>query len=130
MPELPEVEILTRHLAPLLKQQTVRKVQVRHPRVVHGVSPARFKSRLIGAQFVGLTRRGKYLVFTMQRPEGPREFTLLGHLGMTGRMYLQPVSAPIAKHAAAVFSLGEVDLVFEDTRYFGSLRLDTAPLAA
>ena len=49
---------------------------------------------------------------------------------MTGRMYLQPASTPMAKHAAVVFSLGEDDLIFEDTRYFGSLRLDTTPLEA
>src|SRR5207249_5984390 len=90
----------------------------------------RCKSALIGTRFVGLARRGKYLVFTMRCPDGPREFSLLGHLGMTGRMYLQPASTPMAKHAAVVFSLGEDDLIFEDTRYFGSLRLDTTPLEA
>src|SRR5881397_946076 len=79
MPELPEVEILTRHLAPLLKERTVRTVQVRRTRVVQAISTARFKSALIGTRFVGLARRGKYLVFTMRCPDGPREFSLLGH---------------------------------------------------
>src|SRR5207249_7230160 len=51
--------------------------------------------------------------------------SLLGHLGMTGRLYLQSAPAPLAKHAAVVFSLGKAVLVFEDTRCFGSLTLDT-----
>ena len=128
MPELPEVEILTRHLAPLLKDQTVQRVQVRRSRVVHSISPARFKNALRGARFLELGRRGKYLIFKMRPADGLGDLFLLGHLGMTGRMYLQPASAPMAKHAAVVFSLGAADFIFEDTRYFGSLRLDTAPL--
>src|SRR5207245_7024538 len=53
---------------------------------------------------------------------------LLGHLGMTGRMYLQPASTPLARHAAVVFSLGKTNFVFEDTRYFGRLTLETRSL--
>ncbi len=128
MPELPEVEVLARYLAPLLKDQTIREVQVRRPRVIYSASPARFKRALRGARFVDLSRRGKYLLFTLRRPRERAAFPLLGHLGMTGRMYLQPSSAPLDKHAAVVFSVGKSDFVFEDMRCFGSLRLDAAPL--
>jgi formamidopyrimidine-DNA glycosylase len=83
---------------------------------------------LTGARFVGLTRRGKYLVFALRRPPERTAFSMVGHLGMTGRMYLQPASAPLAKHAAVVFSLGTANFVFEDSRGFGSLRLDTGAL--
>jgi len=128
MPELPEVEVLARYLAPRLKDQTIREVQVRRPRLIHSASPAQFKCALRGARFVDLSRRGKYLLFALRRPRERAAFPLLGHLGMTGRMYLQPASAPLAKHAAVVFSIGESDFIFEDLRGFGSLRLDTAPL--
>src|SRR5438477_8070199 len=128
MPELPEVEVLARHLAPLLRDRTIEQVDVRRSRVVHSASPAQLKRKLRGARFVDLSRRGKYLVFALRRPDEQEVFSLLGHLGMTGRMYLQPVFAPLAKHAAVVFSLGKLDFVFEDTRGFGSLSLDVTPL--
>ena len=54
---------------------------------------------------------------------------LLGHLGMSGRMYLLPKADPLPKHAAVALDLGDERFVFEDTRYFGRLTLDTSPLA-
>ena len=56
--------------------------------------------------------------------------TLVGHLGMTGRMYLSPKSEPLPKHAAVVFELGRENFIFEDTRYFGRLTLDTSAIAS
>ena len=129
MPELPEVEVLVRHLAPLLVGRTIRAVQVRRAKVLAPTSTRLFNRSLLGAKFCGLTRRGKYLVFAL-RPTGqaaPR--MLVGHLGMTGRMYLLPAKAQLPKHAAAVLSLGRENFVFEDTRYFGRLTLDLRALA-
>ena len=53
---------------------------------------------------------------------------LVGHLGMTGRMYLLPAKTPLPRHAAVVLNLGRENFVFEDTRYFGRLTLDTTAL--
>ena len=128
MPELPEVEVLARQLAPLLRNQTIRAVEIRRAKVLPYALPAKFKSCLRGARFMHLSRRGKYLLFTLQPPRARRAFSLLGHLGMTGRMYLQPASAPLSKHAVVVFSLGKDNFVFEDTRGFGSLRLGAGAL--
>jgi formamidopyrimidine-DNA glycosylase len=44
-------------------------------------------------------------------------------------MYLQSSNAPLAKHAAVVLSLGKENFIFEDTRYFGRLTLDTIALS-
>ena len=54
---------------------------------------------------------------------------MVGHLGMTGRMYLLPAKAPLPRHAAVVLNLGRENFVFEDTRYFGRLTLDARALA-
>jgi formamidopyrimidine-DNA glycosylase len=43
-------------------------------------------------------------------------------------MYLLPASGPLPKHAAVVLYLGREKFVFEDTRYFGRLTLDTTAL--
>lgn len=128
MPELPEVEVLVRHLARALRNRSIRQVQVRRPRVLRPTSSRRFEQVLRGATFRGLSRRGKYLVFVLRaaRERGP--VILLGHLGMTGRMYLQPVGTPLPRHAAVVFNLGRENFVFEDTRYFGRLTLDAGAI--
>jgi formamidopyrimidine-DNA glycosylase len=124
MPELPEVEILVRHLAPLLKGRKVRGVEVRRAKVVRPTSERALKETLRGATFSGLTRRGKYLVFELRAAEGRAPLTLVGHLGMTGRMYLLPKGAELPKHAAVVIDLGGHQMVYEDARYFGRLTLD------
>ncbi len=129
MPELPEVEILVRHLSPLLKLKTIRRVEVRRAKVLLPTTPRQFSKALTGARFVGVTRRGKYLLFELHRPPKHSRITLVGHLGMTGRIYLQRRNAPLPRHTAAVFSLGATDLIYEDTRYFGRMTLDVRPLA-
>ena len=88
MPELPEVEVLVRHLAPLLKGRTIGDVCVNRARIVVSNSPAELSGRLKGATFTGLTRRGKYLLFALRAANGGGALLLVGHLGMTGRMYL------------------------------------------
>lgn len=130
MPELPEVEVLVRHLAPLVRDRRIRGVEVRRASVVAPTSIAALKRALTGARFTNLVRRGKYLVFSLCSRAGPAEveITLLGHLGMTGRMFIAQRRAPLPKHAAVVLDLGPQRLVFEDTRYFGRFTLDTAAL--
>ena len=126
MPELPEVEVLARHLRPLLTGKTIRSVEIRRAKVLRPTSSARFKKVLCGAKFIGLQRRGKYLLFELRRPGSREKLFLLGHLGMTGRMYLAPENAPLPKHAAVVLHLGARKFIYEDTRYFGRLTLDLA----
>ena len=124
MPELPEVEILARHLRPLLTGKIIHTVEVRREKVLHPTSISRFKKILRGAKFLGLQRRGKYLLFELRPPSSRQNFFLLGHLGMTGRMYLASKSGPLPKHAAVIFNLGRRNFIYEDTRYFGRLTLD------
>jgi len=128
MPELPEVEVLVRHLRPLLKNRTILAARVRRAKVVAPGSPRQFTRALRGARFCGLTRRGKYLLFRLRKPGRSERLTLMGHLGMTGRMYLLPAKAPLPRHAAVMLNLGRANFIFEDTRYFGRLTLDLRAL--
>ena len=127
MPELPEVEVLVRHLRPLLQGKTIAQVDILRRKVLKPTPPHIFKKSLCGATFQDLCRRGKYLLFYLAGPHG-RTFPLIGHLGMTGRMYLHPTDQPLPKHAAVVFRMGELDFVFEDTRFFGRLTLNQSPV--
>ncbi len=125
MPELPEVEILVRHLGPLLKNRTIRGVRVLRARVIAPTPESQFIRNLRGARFTALSRRGKYLLFTLQATTRRGPILLVGHLGMTGRMYLLPKRAPLPKHAAVVMELSRGRFVYEDPRYFGRLTLDS-----
>jgi formamidopyrimidine-DNA glycosylase len=128
MPELPEVEVLVRHLRPLVCGRRISGVEVLRTRVVRPTAVEELRSKLRGATFSGLKRRGKYLVFELKAGRNQSLLQLVGHLGMTGRMYLAGKSKARPKHAAVVLNLGRQNLVFEDTRYFGRLTFDTTAL--
>lgn len=129
MPELPEVEILVQHLRPLIRNKVVRSVRVFRERIIAPTSFVRFKRTLSGAKFTELSRRGKYLHFRFRPRGSAKEQSLVGHLGMTGRMYLTRPNDPLPKHAAVVMDFDRERFVFEDTRYFGRLTLDDSALA-
>ncbi|KAB2663100.1 MAG: bifunctional DNA-formamidopyrimidine glycosylase/DNA-(apurinic or apyrimidinic site) lyase [Verrucomicrobia bacterium] len=128
MPELPEVEVLRRHLEPLLLGRRVAGVRVLRPKAVRPGTGEELAALLQGTRFGKVGRRGKYLVFELSAREGARR--VLGHLGMTGRMYLRATSGPVPKHAAVVLPLdgGKESFVFEDPRGFGRFSTDLGPL--
>ncbi|MCC7375670.1 MAG: bifunctional DNA-formamidopyrimidine glycosylase/DNA-(apurinic or apyrimidinic site) lyase [Verrucomicrobiales bacterium] len=130
MPELPEVEILARHLRPRLQGQRIHSVVVQHLRIVRPDSPAKFAEALRGTVIQGIQRRGKFLIFGLQRDGSKSTPRLVGHLGMTGRLYLSPdlAAARRIKHLTVAFDLGDRTLVFEDPRRFGRLTLDTSSI--
>jgi len=130
MPELPEVEVLARHLRPLIRGKTIRKVTVRREKSLRPTAPAAFTKALSGARFDNLSRRGKYLLFELLPKAGGTPLTVLGHLGMTGRMYVALKNEPLPKHAAVVLDLGDRNFIYEDYRYFGRMSLDLGPIQA
>jgi formamidopyrimidine-DNA glycosylase len=127
MPELPEVEVLARHLRPALHEKSIRRVRVNRPKILRPTTEKQLQRALTGAKFKGLTRRGKYLLFEF-RARGGKSLTLLGHLGMTGRMFVARKGETLPKHAAVVCELSKGTFVFEDTRYFGRMTLDLSPV--
>ena len=75
-------------------------------------SPAQFRQTLLGAKFTGLSRRGKYLLFQLRAKTGGKPVTLLGHLGMTGRIYLARKNERPPRHAAVVLDLGGENFIY------------------
>ena len=127
MPELPEVETIRRQLEPLLTGTTVGAVD---SHTSNKFTPALDAA---GSTITGITRRGKYLLFTL---DDDRE--LIAHLGMTGSFAvvdMAPDTAPLCEthgaHTRAVWALDDGrHLVFNDTRRFGRLRVvDTGDYA-
>jgi len=130
MPELPEVEVIRRGLAPVLVGRRFLAVQVGDKRLRQQSSPQELRRWVLGRRLEGLRRRGKYLRFDL---EGG--VTLLIHLGMTGRLLMGPPPSPPLPHVHLVFQLeGGLELFFQDTRRFGQVLVfppgeDPPPLA-
>ncbi|MEV8567935.1 bifunctional DNA-formamidopyrimidine glycosylase/DNA-(apurinic or apyrimidinic site) lyase [Streptomyces sp. NPDC051322] len=126
MPELPEVEVVRRGLERWVTGRTVADVQVLHPRAVrrHTAGGADFAAALKGHRFGAARRRGKYLWL----PLADSTFSVLGHLGMSGQLLVQPETAPDEKHLRIRIGFDDAEgteLRFVDQRTFGGLSLHT-----
>lgn len=79
---------------------------------------------------LSLSRRSKSLIFDLATPQekGRGSLQILGHLGMTGRMFLQPLDAAIPKHTVLHFSATGERFVFQDVRRFGRFTRDLSSL--
>ena len=120
MPELPEVETVVRMLRPDMQGRTIRRVAVSWPRTVGG-SVEGFARAVEGARVRELRRRGKFLLFELQRKGRPAGH-MLGHLRMTGRMQVEPRGSAQSPYERVRLELdGGRDLVFVDVRKFGRL---------
>ena len=118
MPELPEVETVRDGLARHVVGRTIGSVAVLHPRPVRRDhrGPAGFATALTGRRFEAAHRRGKYLWLPLDNGDA-----LLGHLGMSGQLLVQPVGHPDERHLRVRFDLGDRELRFVDQRMFGGL---------
>ncbi|WP_435627619.1 bifunctional DNA-formamidopyrimidine glycosylase/DNA-(apurinic or apyrimidinic site) lyase [Candidatus Ferrigenium straubiae] len=115
MPELPEVEVTRRGLAPHLEGQPVLDVVIRHTGLRWPV-PKNLPKLLRGQAIRTLGRRGKYLLAGFDRG------TLILHLGMSGSLRLLPVKTPAGKHDHFDLVLGNGMLVrLRDPRRFGAV---------
>jgi formamidopyrimidine-DNA glycosylase len=129
VPELPEVEVVRRGLERWISGRTVTEVRVLHPRAVrrHPAGAADFAARLTGRTVGPAMRRGKYLWLPLEETGT----SVLGHLGMSGQLLVQPEDASDERHLRVRFRFGDglgTELRFVDQRTFGGLSLhDNAP---
>lgn len=122
MPELPEVECVRRNLVRAgLPGRVVTAADVGWAKSVKRPGAAEFVAGLAGRTILDVGRRAKYLIFPLS---GGAPRTLIVHLGMTGWLWLRPVSDdpdPMIRHT---FHLDDGrDLRFEDGRKFGKMWL-------
>ena len=121
MPELPEVEVVRRGLETHVVGRSIVAVDVLHPRPVrrHVAGAAAFAAALVGRRVIAVRRRGKY--FWLALDDGD---AVLGHLGMSGQMLVQPRDAAPERHLRVRFVLDDgQELRFVDQRMFGGLSL-------
>ncbi len=119
MPELPEVETVARSLAPLVEGQTVMRVRI--------LDRARLElptRRLARRHLIRVFRLGKEVLLELAKTSSRRSCWLGVHLRMTGRLLWRPDrDAAELPHVRAIFELDRGQLVFQDTRRFGTLTL-------
>lgn len=119
MPELPEVEVTLRGIAPQLTGRTLTGVAVREPRLRWRVQDA--IAHLAGREIRSLRRRGKYLLFDCG------DGHLIVHLGMSGSLRLMARNTPPLKHDHLDLQFGELILRLRDPRRFGAVLWTDAP---
>src|SRR6478609_4838910 len=124
MPELPEVEVVRAGIERHVVGAVITRVDVLHPRPVRRDlgGPAGFAAALTGRRIEAARRRGKYLWLPLDNGDA-----LLGHLGMSGQILVQPPDAPDERHLRVRFTLeGSAEgreMRFVDQRMFGGLSL-------
>ncbi|MSP98720.1 MAG: bifunctional DNA-formamidopyrimidine glycosylase/DNA-(apurinic or apyrimidinic site) lyase [Betaproteobacteria bacterium] len=125
MPELPEVEITRRGIAPHLTGQTIVGVEVREPRLRWRV-PAEVQA-LAGRKIVSVTRRGKYILVDCG------DGHLILHLGMSGSLRILAPGTPPGKHDHFDLTVGDGQggklLRLRDPRRFGAVLWTDANVA-
>jgi formamidopyrimidine-DNA glycosylase len=114
MPELPEVEVTRRGVAPYLEGRTVTAVTLRHTGL-RWPFPADLPEQLCGCVIRSTGRRGKYLLI------GFDHGTLIIHLGMSGHLRILPVTTTPQKHDHFDLVLGDQLLRMTDPRRFGAV---------
>lgn len=88
MPELPEVEVTRRRIAPYLVGRRLRRIRTTRPSYFFATPPARLRRALAGRAVAALDRRGKYLLAGLD--DGS---CLVLHLGMTGQLFAAGASS-------------------------------------
>ncbi len=113
MPELPEVETISRGIAPLVTGKRIKATVVRNPRLRW---PVELPQTVIDQQIVSVCRRAKYLLLGLETG------TLIFHLGMSGSLRIVPETTEPKKHDHVDILLDDGQILrLNDPRRFGSL---------
>jgi formamidopyrimidine-DNA glycosylase len=122
MPELPEVETVVRTLAPHLVGQRIAAIRHLRSDIVEP-RDTDLASLLKSRRVTAIARRGKKILIRLDSDN-----TLCIHLGMTGRLTVEPSTEPIKPHTHLIADLSDLksqisnrQLRFRDPRRFGGI---------
>lgn len=126
MPELAEVEYFRRQWEAGVGARVTRVVLHAGLRVSRGVDAAALAEALTGSTLLGSEARAKQMLFRFGR--GRKVAAWVGlHLGMTGKLRVEPRAFEPARHDHLVLFQRERALVFTDPRMFGRIRFAAGP---
>jgi formamidopyrimidine-DNA glycosylase len=119
MPELPEVETITRELNAQIAGRRIEGITIFRADALGRQTRRAFRDALIGCAIRHCSRRGKFLIFRLE----PRRF-LVAHLRMTGKFALSaPLPAPHPHHRLWFHLDDGRVLVYQDLRCLGTLEV-------
>ena len=118
MPELPEVEVTRRGIAPDLENRRLTSADFRTPALRYPLPHAE-RVAMLGQRLQMIERRAKYLLLRFDQR------TMLIHLGMSGSLRLVTPGLAVEKHDHVDLGFGQgvekIVLRFRDPRRFGAL---------
>lgn len=120
MPELPEIETIAQSLQSIVGQR-IKKLEIINPVIIkcREFAPVEMEEQAISR----VTRRGKFLIILTESDK-----SLVVHLGMSGRFYLDDPAHPRPKHThACVLLENGQELRYFDPRRFGGMWLTQDP---
>lgn len=116
MPELPEIETLKNSLEQKLIGLAIKNIEQKRENLRYKLS-ANLAAEILHTNILAVRRRAKYLIVDLNNG-----YSLIVHLGMSGRFTLQPHDYKIKKHDHIIFDLTNNEkLVFNDARRFGMI---------
>lgn len=119
MPELPDVEVMSRVVRPGVKGRTFSGVTLNWPKAVKAPSAGEFQEGLMGAVVEDVGRRAKYFLFQLRDTR-----TLIVHLRMTGSLRVVASKEEMHRYTQTVFHFKDgYDMRFVDPRKFGAVWL-------
>jgi formamidopyrimidine-DNA glycosylase len=133
VPELPEVETITRGLDKRVSGDRIHSVWIGSRKQPLKSPAAKIATALEGKKIVRVHRAGKHIVFDLERAANEKRNPRLAaslqqqaqwivHLGMSGRIVVCDPAAEIVKHTHMIAQLGSGrELRFVDPRMFGKL---------
>ena len=117
MPEIAEVETVRNTLKKRILHKKIKKVEVYYEPMIESDIDA-FKKKLVGASFIDIKRRGKWLIFETEK------YYLLSHLRMEGKYFIKDKQEIKDKHEHVIFTfIDDTTLRYADTRKFGRMNL-------
>ena len=130
MPELPEVEVTRRGIAPGLVGRRIDAVSIRNSALRWPVLRT-LPLLVAGLEIKTVDRRGKFILIDCRDRSGDGSAsatstrsaggTLLIHLGMTGTLRLMSAATPLRPHDHVDFVVGDRVLRYNDPRRFGAV---------
>jgi formamidopyrimidine-DNA glycosylase len=125
MPELPEVELVSRYLDAIVRGRVILGAALLRERLAPDSTVSEFSRMLSGTKIDRVGRRGKHILIHLNNGR-----TLIVHLRMSGRFSLLDLESEDPKFTHAVFCFADGErLVFDDQRHFGLMKIvETARL--
>ncbi len=118
MPELPEVETISRDLNSYISGRKIISADVYDSRNLKNISSELFINSITGTTILRVYRAGKACVWDLSN-----NLSIIFHLRMTGKFIIQAIGIQSEKHTMIRINTDKEDIIFIDIRKFATINL-------